>query len=256
MLHVCAMFWGYVMKPATEGNTGRKGSAAANNKMRRPSACDIGDFMRLLHYIAMAALVLPLPCLAQEWEAGAAGGYGWYSNPSIVTPAGSVQSGFAPKAAIGAVFGQNMYEYIGGEVRYLFQFGGPRLRFDGSDLNATGYSNLITYDFLFHLTNRESKFRPFVAGGAGVKIYTGGQLRFASRPFPASAVLVPDNQVEAAISVGAGVKYRVARHVLLRLDFRTYMTPFPDQILRPTGLSQVHGWIYNFVPLGGVSFIF
>jgi hypothetical protein len=149
-----------------------------------------------------------------------------------------------------------MYEYIGGEVRYLFQFGGPRLRFNGTDLTATGYSNLITYDFLFHLTNRESKFRPYVAGGAGVKIYTGGQLSFASRPFPGSAALFPDNQVEAAISVGAGLKYRVHRHVLLRLDFRTYMTPFPNQILRPTGISQVHGWVYNFVPLGGVSFVF
>ncbi len=154
------------------------------------------------------------------------------------------------------VFGQNMYEYIGGEVRYLFQFGGPRLQFHGTDVSSTGYSNLVTYDLLFHLTNRESKFRPYVAGGAGVKVYTGSQLGFASQPFAGSAVLVPKNQVEAAISVGAGLKYRVSRHALLRLDFRTYMTPFPDEILRPTGISQVHGWVYNFVPLGGVSFIF
>lgn len=212
--------------------------------------------MRSLHYIAMAALALSLPCLAQEWEFGGAGGYGWNANPSIVSPAGSIQSGFAPKGAVGVVFGQNMYEHLGGEVRYLFQFGGPRLQFNGTDLSSTGYSNLVTYDLLFHLTNRESKFRPYVAGGAGVKVYTGGQLRFASQPFAGSAVLVPNNQVEAAISVGGGLKYRVSRHALLRLDFRTYMTPFPDQILRPTGISQVHGWIYNFVPLGGVSFIF
>ena len=212
--------------------------------------------MRTSYRIAMVALALSVSCLGQEWEVGAAGGYGWSSNPSIVSSAGSIQSGFAPKGAIGVVFGQNMYEYLGGEVRYLFQFGGPRLQWQGNDLSATGYSNLITYDLLFHLTNRESKFRPYVAGGAGVKIYTGGELRFASQPFPGSAVLVPNNQVEAAISVGAGLKYRVSRHALLRLDFRTYMTPFPDQILRPTGLSQVHGWIYSFVPLGGVSFIF
>jgi hypothetical protein len=212
--------------------------------------------MRTLHYIAMAALALSLPCLAQEWELGAAGGYGWYSNPSIISPAGSIQSGFAPKGAIGVVFGQNMYEHIGGEVRYLFQFGGPRLQSQGTDVSATGYSNLVTYDLLFHLTNRESRFRPYVAGGAGVKVYTGGELRFASPPFPGSAVLVPNNQVEAAISVGAGLKYRVARHALLRLDFRTYMTPFPNEILRPTGISQVHGWIYNFVPLGGISYTF
>jgi hypothetical protein len=62
--------------------------------------------------------------------------------------------------------------------------------------------------------------------------------------------------VEPAISVGGGLKYRVSKHGLLRLDFRTYMTPLPDRILRPTGLAQVHGWVYSFVPLGGVSFVF
>ena len=55
---------------------------------------------------------------------------------------------------------------------------------NGTDVSSTGYSNLVTYDLLFHLTNREAKFRPYVAGGAGVKVYTGGQLRFASQPFP------------------------------------------------------------------------
>ena len=125
-----------------------------------------------------------------------------------------------------------------------------------SRLNATGYSNLITYDVLFHVTNREARIRPFIAGGAGAKIYTGNQLRSVGLPLIGSAVLVPCTQVEPAISVGGGLKFRVSRHGLLRLDFRTYMTPLPDRILRPTGLSQVHGWVYNFVPLGGLSFVF
>jgi hypothetical protein len=157
---------------------------------------------------------------------------------------------------MGVVFGQNMYEHIGGEVRYLFQFGGPQLKFQGAEASSAGYTNLVTYDVLFHLTNREAKIRPYVAGGAGVKVYTGGELRSAGLPFVGSAVLVQGNQVEPAISVGAGLKYKVAKHALLRLDFRTYMTPFPDRICRPTGLSRVHGWIYDFVPLGGVSFVF
>ena len=226
------------------------------NKMRPSRSLHIGESMRFALCTVMFASALSSLCLAQEWELGAAGGYGWNANPSIIGPAGSIRSGFASKGAMGVVFGQNMYEHIGGEVRWLYQFGGPELRFQGVQANASGYSNLITYDVLFHVTNREARIRPFIAGGAGAKIYTGNQLRSDGLPVVGSAVLVPCTQVEPAISVGGGLKYRVARHGILRLDFRTYMTPLPDRILRPTGLSQVHGWVYNFVPLGGLSFIF
>jgi hypothetical protein len=226
------------------------------NKMRPSHNTYIGQSMRFALYTVMFASALSYPCLAQEWELGAAGGYGWNANPSIVAPAGSIRSGFASRGAMGVVFGQNMYEHIGGEVRWLYQFGGPELRFQGVQVNATGYSNLITYDVLFHVTNREARIRPFIAGGAGAKIYTGSQLRPVGLPLIASAVLVPCTQVEPAISVGGGLKYRVSRHGVLRLDFRTYMSPLPDRILRPTGLAQVHGWVYNFVPLGGISFVF
>lgn len=212
--------------------------------------------MRLAFCTLMIAAALSSPGLAQEWELGAAGGYGWSANPSIVAPVGSVRSGFASKGTMGVVFGQNLYEYVGGEIRWLYQFGGPELRFQGIQSNSTGYSNLVTYDVLFHFTNRESRFRPFVAGGAGVKVYTGRELRSVGLPLLGSAVLIPGNQVEPAISVGGGLKYKLSRHGLLRLDFRTYMTPLPDRILRPIGLAQVHGWVYNFVPLGGLSFVF
>jgi hypothetical protein len=212
--------------------------------------------MRFALFTVVAASALSLPCLAQEWELGATGGYGWNSNPSIVAPVGSIQSGFTSRGVMGVVFGQNMYEHVGGEVRWLYQFGGPELRFQGQQVNATGHSNLITYDLLFHLTNREARIRPFLAGGAGVKIFTGNQLRAVGLPGVGSAVLIPCTQVEPAISVGGGLKYRVAKHGLLRLDFRTYMSPLPDRILRPIGLAQVHGWVYNFVPLGGISYVF
>jgi hypothetical protein len=68
--------------------------------------------------------------------------------------------------------------------------------------------------------------------------------------------LLADTQVEPAISAGAGLKYLVARRVMLRLDFRTYFSPSPNRIFRPVGLATTRGWIYNFVPLGGVSFVF
>ena len=53
---------------------------------------------------------------------------------------------------MGVVFGQNMYEHVGGEVRWLYQFGGPELKSQGVETSSTGYSNLVTYDLLFHMS--------------------------------------------------------------------------------------------------------
>src|SRR5215472_2410412 len=99
-------------------------------------------------FVCVIFVLAASACLAQEWEIGATGGYGWYANPSISNPIGSARVGFPPKGAIGAVFGNNMYEHIGGEVRYLFRFGGPQLRFGGLQANMTGYTNLVVYDLL------------------------------------------------------------------------------------------------------------
>lgn len=212
--------------------------------------------MRKAPGLVVTAFVLSLPCLAQEWELGVAGGYRLDVNPSIVSPAGSVQPRFAPNGVVGVVVGHDMYEHIGGEFRYMFQFGGPQVESQGIRVSAAGYTNVTVYEFLFHAAVREAKIRPFVAAGAGIKVYTSGEFKSAGLPAPNSVLVTQGTQVEPAVSVGLGLKYRLHNHALLRLDFRTQMTPFPNQIFRPTGASSVHGWVYSFVPLGGVSCVF
>jgi hypothetical protein len=69
-------------------------------------------------------------------------------------------------------------------------------------------------------------------------------------------LLRPVNQVEPAISVGGGMKFRMPKRTQLRVDFRVYMTPLPDQLFRPIGPSVIRGWLYDFVPLGGISYVF
>ena len=119
-----------------------------------------------------------------------------------------------------------------------------------------GYTNSITYDFLFHMTPRESAVRPFVAAGAGIKVYTGSR-RDMTQPLAGLAVLRPVTQVEPDISVGGGLKYLLPRHIQLRVDFRLLMTPLPNEVIRPTGTStRIHGWVYDFVPLVGISYVF
>ena len=204
------------------------------------------------------AIIASSVCLAQPWELGASGGYGWYHDPSITNVSGSAQAGIPPKAAIGITFTENMYNYVGGEIRYLFRFGGPELKSSGIESNLDGHTNLVTYDFLFYTSPKESSIRPYLAAGAGIKVYTGLGPRFLSidQPLANFALLRPLTQVEPAISVGGGVKFIMPKRIQLRVDFRAYMTPLPDQLFRPVGPSVIRGWLYDFVPLAGISYVF
>ncbi len=209
-------------------------------------------------WISAASLTLILSggCLAQQWEIGALGGYAWDRDASIRNPSGSVEAGFKPSAAVGAVFGDNMYEHIGGEIRYLFRAGGPQLTFGDTKVSGSGYTNIVHYDLLVHITRKEDKIRPYVAGGAGIKVYTGPGRLLVSDPLQDFALIARGNQVKPLISVGGGVKYRVRKGMQLRLDFRAYMSPAPDLVFRTVFPAQIHGWIYDFVPTLGVSYLF
>jgi|SRR5215472_17694812 len=197
-------------------------------------------------------------CQAQPWELGAIGGYGWYHDSSITNANGSAQSGFPARAAFGVTLTENMYHYFGGEIRYLFRFGGPELKSSGLEANLNGHTNLVTYDFLFYTSSKESSIRPYIAAGAGIKVYTGLGPRYLvlNQPLANFALLRSVNQVEPAISVGGGMKFLLPKRTQLRVDFRAYMTPLPDQLFRPTGLSVIRGWLFDFVPLAGISYVF
>jgi hypothetical protein len=119
-----------------------------------------------------------------------------------------------------------------------------------------GYSNLLTYDLLVHMTRKDSRLRPYAAGGAGIKVYTGTTAQLITQPLTQFALLLPVTQVEPAISVGGGLKYQLARHILLRADFRTYMTPLPNELFRTRAASSIRGWVFDFVPQVGISYTF
>jgi len=89
-------------------------------------------------------------------------------------------------------------------------------------------------------------------------VYTGLGPRYLdlNQPLTNFALLRPVNQVEPAISVGGGMKFLMPKRTQLRVDFRAYMTPLPDQLFRPIGPSVIRGWLYDFVPLVGISYVF
>jgi hypothetical protein len=214
--------------------------------------------MRLTLLSLAFGITLSPMCLAQQWEFGATSGYSFYTNASIGNPIAeqSASAGFRPGYTLGAVFGENLYNYVGGELRYLFLWGTPQINFQGTRATMAGYTNLVVYDVLVHMASRDSSVRPYLAAGAGIKVYGGTSAGSLMQPLTQFAVLRPLTQVEPAVSVGGGLKYLVARHALLRADFRAYMSALPNHLFRTTGVSEIRGWVYNFVPQVGVGYLF
>jgi len=57
-------------------------------------------------------------------------------------------------------------------------------------------------------------------------------------------------------SAGVGVKFKLASHLMLRLDLHDYITPFPKQVIAPAVGAKAGGWLQDFVPMGGFAFVF
>lgn len=41
--------------------------------------------------------------------------------------------------------------------------------------------------------------------------------------------------------------------LLLRLEFRDYITPFPSDVVAPAPGARIKGWLQDFVPTVGIS---
>jgi len=192
---------------------------------------------------------------AQDWELGGAVGYGWDLGSSVVDGASRVHSGQPARGGFSVLLDENPYKYLGGEFQYVFRDGGTQLKANGIVETASGYSNLIVYNLMVHMTPYESKFRPFIGVGAGIKVYTNSDLPLR-QPLGQTAILTRGSQVEPVISFDGGLKFSLRRHTQLRLDLRVFASPTPDCLIRPVFQSQIKGWIFDFIPMAGVAYVF
>jgi hypothetical protein len=60
----------------------------------------------------------------------------------------------------------------------------------------------------------------------------------------------------AAASVFSGEQELSRRTILVRVDFRNYISPFPEELFVTAQGAKIHGWLHDFVPLGGISRVF
>lgn len=193
---------------------------------------------------------------AQQYEVGADVGYGIYRDGTVYSAAGSAQAGIRNRFAAGIFLADDFSRYVSAEFDYLYHDGHPFLRAPGLNTDIQGNSDALTMGLLFHFQPREHRWRPFLAGAAGAKEYViAGPAPFP-QPIPQIASLTTNDVWKTVFSVGGGLKYRLIPHMLLRAEFRDYLTTFPRQEIVPAPHNTARGIFEQFTPLFGISYTF
>ena len=192
----------------------------------------------------------------QRFEFGGGIG-GTFSTSKMITGAGGTAEAYLPRGLVGSVWlGHNMYRLVGGEFRYDFETGDYKLKSSGQEVSFGGRSHSVHYDVHVHFSPLGSKLRPYVLVGAGVKRYSGTGAEHAFQPLSRIAVLSNTSELKAMMTFGAGLKMSMGHNLNLRLEFRDTLTPFTGKIILPTLGGNPGGWVHDFTPLVGVSYVF
>jgi hypothetical protein len=211
------------------------------------------------HFLPVTFLVVLAAAptaFAQKWEVGVGGGGNFYTAQSFTNPIGNAEGKLANGFIVSGWLGNNSGRLLGGEVRYDYEQSNLKLSSGGTNVSFGAHTNAIHYDFLLHFASKEARVSPFLAAGAGVKIYTGTGKEQAFQPLSNIALLTKTNELKPMVSVGGGVKFAVTSAIQLRLDVHDYLTPFPKSVIAPAQGSKVGGWLSDFVAMAGLSFTF
>jgi outer membrane protein W len=210
-----------------------------------------------LSLMFLATAVAVPAAFAQKWEVGFGAGGSFLTSETITNPAGNANATRDPGLAVSAWLDNTLGSGLfGGELRYDYEMGDLKLSSGGTSVKFASRSNAVHYDFLYNFTSSESAVRPYIAAGGGVKWYSGTGTEQVYQPLSNIAVFSDVRDMRALVSVGAGVKFNVAKATLLRLEVHDYLTPFPSTLIAPVSGSSVGGWLQDFVVSAGLSFGF
>jgi hypothetical protein len=212
--------------------------------------------MNAIRMSVFIAGLLPLGLFAQHWEIGGVGGGSFYTKQEVTRGSAKADAGFAPGYAAGFVLGQEMGRTWGGELRYTFQSNEAELKAGGNKATFGAQSHTIHYDFLLHLSPSGSKVRPYISFGAGIKHYRGTGTEAVVQNLSEYALLTKSNDTTPVAVFGAGVKIKVGDKSSLRVEVKDYLSPVPTKVITPNRGAELSGWVHNFVPMVGISYIF
>ncbi|HUA19897.1 MAG TPA: hypothetical protein VMB25_14200 [Bryobacteraceae bacterium] len=211
------------------------------------------------HFLLVTFLV-PLAAApaawAQSWEVGLGAGGSFMTSETISNPLGNASAGRSPAIAASAWLDNNSSGTFGGELRYDYEYGNLKLSSGGTGYSFASMSNAIHYDLVVNLSAKEASVRPFVAAGAGVKIYSGLGAEQALQPLGNIADFSDVRDVRPLASVGGGLKFKISPAAEFRVELHDFLTPFPSKLILPVNGSKVGGWLSDFVIMAGLGFAF
>lgn len=192
---------------------------------------------------------------AQQYEIGVLGGGGFLSGASIRGGPAPVSAGLSPGPVVGILVGQDRYPRWSGEVRYLFEQRDPCLRAATASASFSGQVHTLQYDMVYR-PRAEGRVQPYISGGGGIKIFRGTGEETAYRPLMEYAYLTRTGEWKPMLSIGGGLKYRLKPRLVARIDLQNQLTPFPQKVIAPAPGMTVGGWLFDFIPTAGFSWLF
>jgi opacity protein-like surface antigen len=210
----------------------------------------------VLMQTAMAQLSKKVSNAEPKFEVGGGIGGSFYQSKSLTSSVTSGDAGFENGYTGSFWIGNNMYNKLSGEFHYDYQMNDLKLSAGGTNVTFGGKSHAFHYDLLYHFTKRTAKVRPYVLAGGGLKLYQGTGTETAFQALNKLAILTKTSESKPFVTFGGGLKFAVSQHISLRLEVRDNMTPFTKKIILPVNGASASGWLNNFVPLIGISFIF
>jgi outer membrane protein W len=210
--------------------------------------------MKAAHMLVVCLAVSAAPAaLAQKWELGGGGGYGFTTPKDATRPAESATTKIKPGVAAGAWLSNNTSLRWGGEIRYLYQRGNLQLKQNSTEALFDAESHAIHYDFQWHASDADSASRPYIAFGGGVKAYRGTGTEQVVQPLSRFALLTRTQQIQGMASIGAGIKTKINDHWQFRVDVHDYITAVPKDVITPNLGTSLGGMLHNIVPTVGFS---
>ncbi|MDZ4802766.1 MAG: outer membrane beta-barrel protein [Bryobacteraceae bacterium] len=207
-------------------------------------------------FYTLAVLLLTIPAYAQKYEFGLHGGGSFSTKSKVERSGGSADAGFATGFGVGITLGHNMYNKLGGEVRYTYLRNDLELSSGGQKVMFGAEAHAIHYDFLVHSAGVDAKVRPYVAFGAGIKSVRGNGTENAVQPLANYALLTKTAEYRPLVSFGGGVKFAISRRTMFRIDVHDFFAGVPKSVIAPASGASLSGWIHNIVPTAGISFTF
>lgn len=206
--------------------------------------------------IAVVASVFISVACAQRWELGGVAGYGFYRNGTVTSGPGSETAGIVDRFTAGGLLCEDLFQHFSGEVRYLYGDGHPFLSMPGYRADMNGRTHTLTYDALLQVFDRDHRLRPYAALGIGGKGYEATGPAPSLHSAPQIGTLVHTTQWTVVGDFGGGIKYRLHKNAVFRVEVRDYISPLPDRLIVALGNGKTAGLLHQITPLAGLSYSF